>query len=324
MKETESICTKCARGCNITIGAREGVVHRQTPRDNNSVNSSWMCDQGRLDFHYLTSESRLTQPLIKENGQHRVAAWGEAIKKAADGLRGLRADQIAIVASARMTNEELYLVRSLALKLGTHQVDVVPRFGDADKYLVHADKNPNSNGVALILSDAPGQELAAIRDAVQKGSVKALICLQENLLKEAGFLPSDLSRLVHLVSGHILANPTAEASHVVLPLSASAEKRGSMVNATGRLQRLNAAISPPGEAREDWEVLRDLVLALGDSRSLYTLEDIFKALAADVEQFNGLSLGKIGSEGVDIIRTNQKIPLLEKEAERKAKGIIVG
>jgi NADH-quinone oxidoreductase subunit G len=324
LKETESVCTKCARGCNITIGAREGVVHRQTPRQNDAVNSTWMCDAGRLDFHYLNSDSRLTQPLVKADGQHRVATWGEAIKASVQGLQGLRADQIAIVASARMTNEELYLVRRLALKLGTHQVDTVARTGPADNYLVHADKNPNTAGVRLILSETPGAEMNGIRDAVQKGSVKALFCFQENLTKEAGFAPADLARLTSLVSGHILANPTAEASHVVLPLAGAAEKRGSMVNATGRLQRLNTAIPTPGEAREDWEVLRDLLLALGDSQPLYTLEDVFKAMAADIPAFQGLSLGKIGSAGVPIVETQEQIPLLVKEADRKAKGIIVG
>ena len=65
LKETDSICTSCGRGCNATIGAREGKVFRMTPRENNDVNSTWMCDRGRLDFHYLDSESRLTDPMIR-------------------------------------------------------------------------------------------------------------------------------------------------------------------------------------------------------------------------------------------------------------------
>ncbi len=325
LKETESVCTKCARGCNITIGAREGKLYRQTPRQNDAVNSTWMCDQGRLDFHYVGSEHRLTQPLIKENGSHRPATWGQAIKAAADGFKNLRGDQIAIIASARMTNEELYLVRQLALTLNTQQVDVVPRSGEADNYLVHSDKNPNVNGAKVILNDNPGSSLATLRDNVAKGSIKALLVLQENLLKEAGFEDSDLSRLQHLVIGHILANPTAEAAHVVLPLSDATEKRGSMINATGRLQRLNAAITAPGEAREDWEALRDLSIALGSKATVpYTLEDVFKSMAADVEEFQGLSIGKIGSEGIPLLATTESIPLLAREAERKAKGIIVG
>ena len=324
LKETKSFCTKCARGCNITIGSRENTIHRQTPRDNEAVNSSWMCDQGRLDFHYVNSEFRLTEPMIKEAGKHRVASWKEALDTAAKKLQGLDGSQIAIIASARMTNEELFLTKRLAKALRTELVDVVARIGDADNYLVTADKNPNSLGAKLVLNGADGSKIAAIREGVRSGSIKAVIALKENLVKEAGFTAEDLGKLEFLVSGHILANPTAEASDVVLPLAASVEKRGSMVNETGRLQRLNTAIQLPGQARDDWEVLRDLILAVSGQNGLYALEDVFKQMASDVAEFNGLNLGKIGDGGVTVVETGATIPLLQREAERKQKGIIVG
>jgi NADH-quinone oxidoreductase subunit G len=323
LKEAESVCTKCARGCNITIGSRENQVYRQTPRDNDAVNSSWMCDQGRLDFHYLNSESRLTEPMIKEDGKHRVASWREALETAATKLKSVAPSEIAIIASGRMTNEELWLLKRLSKALGTTQLDFVPRIGEADNYLVTADKNPNSNGVKLVLG-ADGSQLAAIRSAVQAGTVKALIVWQENLLKEAGFSAGDLGKLDFLLAGHILANPTAEAAQVVLPLAASAEKRGSMVNATGRLQRLQAAVQPPGQAQDDWEVLRDLTLAVSGQNGLYSLEDVVKQMTADVSAFSGLNLGKIGPQGVAVLETRETIPLLQREANRKKQGIIVG
>src|SRR5207302_5912873 len=43
LKETKSICTSCATGCNTIIGSREDLVYRQTPRENVAVNSAWMC-----------------------------------------------------------------------------------------------------------------------------------------------------------------------------------------------------------------------------------------------------------------------------------------
>jgi len=80
MKETPSICTSCGRGCNTVIGSREGKVYRQTPRDNNEVNSAWMCDHGRMNYHYLNSEVRLTDPLIREKGEeaHRQLGPGDS------------------------------------------------------------------------------------------------------------------------------------------------------------------------------------------------------------------------------------------------------
>lgn len=127
-----------------------------------------------------------------------------------------------------------------------------------------------------------------------------------------------------LTTLHILANASAELSHVVLPGTAYAEKRGSMINVTGRLQRLNKAVNAPGNVRDTWEILRDLIVALGGSNGLYSIEDVFSRVAAEVPALSGLSFAKIGDLGVQVIETSEKIPLLEREKERKAKGIIVG
>ncbi len=324
LKDTKSICTGCARGCNMDIGSRNEVIHRQTPRENNDVNSAWMCDAGRLDFHYVNSEARLTQPTIKENGTHQAATWQDSLQKAAAALQGAQASQIAIIASGRMTNEELFLTKRLATALGVTHLDVVPRTGEADNYLVHADKNPNTAGARLILGTEPGSQLAAIRDKVDRGEITTVIALQENLLGEAGFTAAQLGKLQSFIAGHILANPSAEHAHVVLPLAAYAEKRGSLINATGRLQRLNKATEPAGEARSDWEVLRDLTLAVSGQNGLYSIEDVFKSMASAIPAFAGLNLGKIGDPGLPLLETTETIPVLEREKERKAKGIIVG
>ncbi len=66
LKETKSICTSCSTGCNIIVGSREGVVHRYTPRRNDSVNSDWMCDWGRLQYKWINDKRRLGNPLKKD------------------------------------------------------------------------------------------------------------------------------------------------------------------------------------------------------------------------------------------------------------------
>jgi NADH-quinone oxidoreductase subunit G len=323
MRETNSICTKCGRGCNTEISARSDALYRQTPRENNDVNSTWMCDQGRLDFHFVNSEFRLTDPMVKTGGKHDVVSWKKAIRTAAEALRGLNGEEIAIIASARMTNEELYMVKQLASATKAKFLDVIPRTGGGDNYLRSDDLNPNTNGVKQILGIEPGAQLDTIQRAVRSGLVKGVLALGENLVK-CGFDTESLGKLSVLVSAHILANPTAEASHVVLPVNSYAEKRGSMINITGRLQRLNKAISSPGQARDTWEVLRDLVLEISGSNGLHSVDDVFKRLAAEVKCFEGLTLSRIGDLGVQVLETSETVPLLEREKERKAKGIIVG
>lgn len=324
LKETNSICTGCARGCNTGIGSREGVLYRQTPRQNDAVNSTWMCDHGRLDFHWVNSDRRLLDPMVREGATHRVASWPQAVATAAEKLRGLRGDQIAVIGSGRMTNEELFMLRKLAAALKTEWIDIVPRSGEPDNYLVSADRNPNTAGAKLIFTDQPGAALATIRQKVDAGEIKAVVAWRENLLKGAGFTAEALGRLDFLLCAHVMANSSAEHAHVVLPTAAWAEKRGSMINATGRLQRLNKATEPPAQARDDWEALRDLTQALTGSNGLYLVEDVFKAMAAEIGELAGLSLGKIGDAGLPLLSPAETIPLLAREADRKAKGVIVG
>jgi NADH-quinone oxidoreductase subunit G len=111
----------------------------------------------------------------------------------------------------------------------------------------------------------------------------------------------------------------------VLPGAAFAEKRGSMVNLSGRLQRLNRAIEPPLHARDDWEMIRDIIAAhTGEMVGIHLIEDLFKQIAATVPAFQGLTLSRIGHQGTVVLETDHKIPLLENERARKASGLING
>src|SRR6266446_682689 len=251
LKETKSICTQCATGCNTIIGTREDVVYRQTPRENDAVNSCWMCDYGRLNLDYVQSERRLLEPRIVSGEKLGTVDWPTAIAEAGLQLKELSGQEIAIVASGRMTNEELWLTAQLAKSLGVERIDIVPRRGRGDKILLSKDRNPNTNGVRLILgsSSAPGAKLMAIAKAVRSGEVKALVILKENAM-HMGLSVEELARLPALIVMNILRNAATEKASVVLPACGFAEKRGSMVNDKGRLQRLNRATRPPGNARD--------------------------------------------------------------------------
>ena len=73
-----------------------------------------------------------------------------------------------------------------------------------------------------------------------------------------------------------------------------------MINLKNRIQRLNKVVNPPGSARDDWEILRDLILAISGSNGLHSIEDVFKAMAAETPALAGLTLSRIGDLGVDL------------------------
>src|SRR3984957_2380317 len=180
LKETKSVCTSCSTGCNITVGSREGKIYRYEPRQNDAVNATWMCDAGRLNYKWVGREDRLREVLVR--GQK--STWTAALNEISDKLKRAPTGSVAIIASARQTNEELWLLSKLKAKLGAAS-DSVGRFGEGDKLLVSADKNPNTNGSRLtqICFTEIGSNLSKIAGDIKSGKVKTLIVFGEDVTR---------------------------------------------------------------------------------------------------------------------------------------------
>ena len=120
-----------------------------------------------------------------------------------------------------------------------------------------------------------------------------------------------------LITLGILPNETTAAATVVLPGAGFAEKRGSMINGKGRLQRLNRSIAAPGQSHDDWEVLRDLIQGINGNNGIYMVEDLFKSMAAELPAFKGLSLSKIGDLGVRLVPEEEprEVPTTPSETQ---------
>ncbi len=309
LKETKSICTSCGTGCNTLIGTRQNEIFRQTPRENDAVNSAWMCDYGRLNFHYVNYPDRLKNPQIRENQGLVNASWNSAFVKAGEALKQFQKNEVAVVASARMTNEELWLTKKLIDSIGTRFYDVVPRTGKADEILMSADRNPNTLGAQLIgvTGENPGSGLREIADKIRSGAIKVVVALGENL-RELGLTVDELRKLAALIVVDILPNETTRSATVLLPSSAFSEKRGSMINIKGRLQRLNRATQPPGTARDDWEIIRDLIQQLTGSNGIYLIEDVFKQIADSIPDMHALSHSRISDQGVQLVEETEEAP----------------
>jgi len=296
LKETKTIDTSCGTGTNIIISSRENLIHRINPRENTAVNSYWMPDSHRLNYTYIHREDRLKAPVVKGSS----VRWKEAVAAAAESLKAHAGSGTAIIASGRQTNEELFLTSRLAKALDTELIDIRPRPQQGDGFLVSDDGNPNTRGARLlgVASTIPGSKLVEIADGISAGRIKSLLVIGENPL-HCGLSEADLEKLASLVAIDILPNTATKFASVILPGSAAAEKRGSMVNVNGRLQRLNRALKAPGEARDDWEILSVLLHTLG-TESATSIEDLFKQMAAATPALAGLNLGKIGDQGVDL------------------------
>ncbi len=296
LKETKSVCTSCATGCNIIVGSREEKVYRYEPRQNDAVNSCWMCDQGRLNYKWVGREDRLRE--VKRNKEKTV--WNVALNEISAKLKSAPAGSVAIVASARQTNEELWLLGKLKAKLGAMS-DSVPRTGESDKILVSADRNPNTNGARLtgMCFTEMGTNLPQIANGIKSGKIKTLIVFGEDVTKH-GIGADLLGKLETLIVSDILPNATTNAAHYLLPGCAHVEKRGTFTNGKGRVQKFMKAVEAPGDARAEWEFLHELVYNVTGQNGFVTIEGLFNEMAKDVAAFKGLTWAGLGDSGATV------------------------
>jgi NADH-quinone oxidoreductase subunit G len=301
LKETRSLCTSCATGCNITIGSREDRVYRYEPRENDAVNGTWMCDYGRLNYKWINRPDRLTDVLTPgSKAQGQPSNWWAVARELAQVLKAVPVGSAAIVASARQTNEELFLLQGLAKRLQA-LTDIVPRQDVGDRLLLNPDRNPNSTGARLIgiAADPPGSNLARIAERIRQGVIQTLIVYGEDVTRH-GIGAELLARLQTLIVSDILPNATTAAAHYLLPGCAHAEKRGTFVNIKGRVQKFLKAVEPRGDARPEWEFLRELTHQVTGQDGITSLEGLFNQMAAEVPAFRGLTWAGLGETGVTV------------------------
>jgi NADH-quinone oxidoreductase subunit G len=123
MKAVASICTHCPVGCNLTFNVRrehksggDFVVKRVLPRQNEWVNEIWICDKGRFAHHYASSQERLSQPLVRVNGELTPVSWDEALDQIAERFKSADTN-LATLVSGRLANEDLFNLRSITKHL---------------------------------------------------------------------------------------------------------------------------------------------------------------------------------------------------------------
>ena len=300
LKETKSLCNSCGTGCNVLVSSREERVYRYTPRENDAVNGPWMCDAGRLNYKWIGREDRLQEVQARGAGGLVKTSWLAALSEISDKLKRAPAGSVAIVASAKQTNEELYLLAKLKAKLGALS-DSVENTGEADRLLVSADKNPNTNGARLtgICFTEIGSNLPQIARGIETGQIRTLMVFGEDVTAH-GLGAELLAKLDTLMVSDLFPTATTKLAHYVLPGAAHVEKRGSFTNTKGRVQKFMKAVEAPGDARAEWEFLHDLVHHVTGLNGYVTIEGLFNQMAKDVPAFAGLTWAGLGDAGVTV------------------------
>ncbi|MFC1898722.1 formate dehydrogenase subunit alpha [Chloroflexota bacterium] len=125
MREVATTCVYCGVGCQIYLGIRDGRVTSVRGRRDEKINNASLCVKGRFGIaEFVHHPERLTTPLIKRDEKLVEASWDEALELVASKLSGYGKGEVAVVSSAKCTNEDNYVIQKFARAvLGTNNVD---------------------------------------------------------------------------------------------------------------------------------------------------------------------------------------------------------
>jgi len=304
----DTMCTLCSKGCNTNAWlkakpewAKGSRLIRVTPRFNPDVNSYWMCDIGRFEYHWVEGDTRLRRAMLRRGGALEAAVWHDVEPRLRDAVQAAgSADPTSVrfLVSAHAAIEELFVLKQLVQGLlgadGLKAVSVSWTRSEKKqpagaKFTVPRTDAPNVNGARDLgyrvgAGNDGSPELSDLRTAVESGRVKAVYVIDpgpDGSLGDVSWLATARreGKLPLLIVQGVVMTELAAAADFVLPGAAYVEKDALYVNDQGRIQGAARAIVPPGEAREDWQILSNVGSLLGLSFSYQSGDDVRRALA---------------------------------------------
>lgn len=130
---TPTACEHCASGCELRVDHRHNSVRRRLAGYDPSANDEWNCDKGRFAFKYGRGNDRLTQPLVRRDGELVPASWPEAIDAAVAGLTKA-GTSVGVLTGGRLTLETAYGYSKFARTvLGTNSIDFRSRLSSSEE-----------------------------------------------------------------------------------------------------------------------------------------------------------------------------------------------
>jgi NADH-quinone oxidoreductase subunit G len=306
LKNEDSVCTTCARGCSMQIQSKKDQVYRMRPRHNPDVNGYWACDEGRVNYKFV-NENRLHRPVIRRGAEAIECSLPEAIAEMR-GLLGFKpagpvdapsGKKTVVLLSATATLEEMFLFQRVAKEALNAPVFVARHVPDGadDRLLRRADKHPNAKGaemlgIRVVDLQRPGADASAITNAL--GSDGVLLAVGFNT--DTAALDPIVARAHKVVALAGCKSSLTDRADLVIPGLTFAEKDGLVVNFEGHVQQLKPALEPQGDT--EWRVVDLLISSLHGTKPHEFVTQIRKAIQDNVPAFAGVNLTKPGPTGV--------------------------
>ena len=307
MKSHANVCANCSTGCSIHVEENQDRVYRLKPRENPHVNQWWMCDEGRYGWKHVHDPDRVTQLRRKERDGYHNVEWSHLPQELDQKLR--KASRLAAVISPHLTVEEAYLLCTYLRGIDQRAVLAVgpiPLQGADEKFpngfTIRAEKCPNRKGVEAIVGRLGGGllnwgDFLGRVESEPFGAVWVTGGYRQPWHDEA--VAAKFAGAKLLIVQDCFASPLWNRADYQLPGGTFAEREGSYVNATDRLQSFKWAIRPPAGAKVEGQLYWQLLNRPGLFRASEVLADV----AREILYFSAAAQG-VPDVGIDL-KVNQ-------------------
>jgi NADH-quinone oxidoreductase subunit G len=207
MQSHPSIAPHDAVGSSIELHVRGNEVMRVVPRDNESVNETWISDRDRFSYLGLKHIDRTQQPMIKQDGTWQVTDWQTALEYAVNGLKAVQAkngqDQLLGLMSPTATLEEGHLFQKWLRGLGTEHIDhrlrlqAVEDAGEAYWQTPLALADIDSSDAVLLLGTNIRSEAPIVAHRIRQAALNGALVSEINFLKRDLLMPVQRQWLVN-------------------------------------------------------------------------------------------------------------------------------
>ncbi len=151
------------------------------------------------------------------------------------------------------------------------------------------------------LPERVGKNQPEMMEALERGEIRCMYVIGENPAQsdaDEHYHDKLFGSLDLLVVQDILMTKTARMADVVLPAAASwAETDGTVINSERRVQRVRRVVDPPGEARDDVMILRDIARRMGHDWDFETAEEVWDEVRELAPKFSGISYERLERYG---------------------------
>ena len=318
LKTQDSVCAGCSTGCSIHLDTNKNVVYRLRPRENPNAQGYFMCDDGRLGYHYVNSSNRISKPHMKSESGADISSWKDilpALRAELNAVASKNPAGIAVMLSPFLTVEEGFLLATFVKSISPKSKLVlgpVPVIGEDDhypktrgsvapkvKFTIRNEKCPNKKGIEQIIKHFEG-DVILVSDYLSKNTPDALFIAAGYQGEEVSWFDNTLLGLFKkvklLITQDLFPSALTDASKYVIPSAAFSEKEGTFVNYAGLAQELHWACVPLKQVRTDGQVYLDLL----ERKGLLQAANVRDEIAKSIPYFSRLAGGKLESDGVHL------------------------